>query len=68
MNQVKSGHTKKPPFGRLFGMSIAVTYLQFAQVHVEPQLQSTQVQFRLLHLTLLAFRAVLLIVVVDFMF
>ena len=33
--------------------NVVVTYLQFAQVHVEPQLQLTQVQFGLLHLTLL---------------
>jgi hypothetical protein len=63
---VESGQTKKATrSGQLISLSIAVTYLQLAQVQVEPQLQSTHVQFGLLHLTLIAFRAVLLIVV-DF--
>ena len=43
---------KKPSTGgRLNGASIGTTYLQVAQVHVEPQLQSTQVQFGLAHFT-----------------
>ena len=40
---------------RLSRASAGITYLQFAQVHVEPQLQLTHVQFSLLHFTLFAF-------------
>lgn len=42
-------------------------YLQFAHVHVEPQLQLTQVQFGVLHFTLFAVSMVLFVVVTDFM-
>jgi hypothetical protein len=41
----------RPMRGRLGGFSECFTYLQFAQVHVEPQLQLTQVQLGLLHFT-----------------
>jgi hypothetical protein len=33
------------------GVSAGITYLQFAQVQVEPQVQLTQVQFELPHFT-----------------
>jgi hypothetical protein len=36
---------------RLMVASAGITYLQFAQVQVEPQLQLAQVQFGLLHFT-----------------
>lgn len=36
--------------GQLNGLSIAVTYLQFVQMQVEPQLQTTQIKFGLQHL------------------
>ncbi len=49
--------------GRPGGASVGLTYLQLAQVQVEPQLQLTQVQFGLLHFTLLASW---LFVVIDF--
>jgi hypothetical protein len=44
---------KKKPFTeeRPNGASIGITYLQFAHVQVEPQLQSAQVQFGLAHFT-----------------
>ena len=41
-------------------------YLQFAQVHVGPQLQLTQVQVGLLHFTLFVVRMFLFVVVTDF--
>ena len=36
---------------RLLVASVGLTYLQFAQVQFEPQLQFTHVQFELLHFT-----------------
>jgi hypothetical protein len=43
------------------------SYLQFAQLQLEPQLQFSQLQFGLLHFTLFAVRMVLFVFVTDFM-
>jgi hypothetical protein len=44
----KKNRTSKVRFG---DASLGISYLQFAQVQVEPQLQSAQVQFELAHFT-----------------
>jgi hypothetical protein len=52
-DNIMSIRDKKKPFTveRLNGASIGITYLQFAQVQVEPQLQLAQVQLGLAHFT-----------------
>lgn len=49
----RSDRDKKKPFPqeRLVNFTAVFTYLQVAQVQFEPQLQSTHVQFGLLHFT-----------------
>jgi hypothetical protein len=58
---------KLPLTEQLRDFSTVITYLQLAQVQLEPQLQLTQVQSGLLHFTFTAFCVLLLIDVVAFM-